>query len=671
MAGLIKAEDVAQVKERSSIEDVVREHVTLRSAGPGSLKGLCPFHDEKSPSFNVRPATGAWHCFGCGEGGDVISFVQRVEHLTFAEAVERLAGKLAMELRYEEGGGPRNGEGLGKRSRLVEAHRVAAEFYSAALLNLPEARPGRDFLRERGFDRMAADKFGVGFSPRGGEELTRHLRDKGFSDDEIVAAGLAGRGRGLYDRFRGRLMWPIRDITGDVVGFGARRLFDDDRIEAKYLNTSETTIYKKSFVLYGLDMAKKAIAKDRQAVVVEGYTDVMACHLAGIETAVATCGTAFGLEHIKVLRRIMRDENDLAPARVVFTFDGDAAGQKAAMRAFGEDQRWSSQSFVAVEASGKDPCELRQAGGDAAIRALIEDAVPMFEFAVRTTIARFDLANAEGRVRALEAVAPIVAGIRDRSLRPEYTRTVAGWLGVEVEQVASEVGRATRMAARAAPAAPAATAAPASVTPASVTDSRAHTVDTEYGSEQSHEQQHEPGPGDGGEHGDEHAFEMPRPDLRDPVVSAERQLLQAALQFPSLIDPADFDAIAAESFSAPAHRAVHDAIRAAGGIQASSKPGHWVDRVSEAAALTVRPLISELAVASVPARFDKTTGLPEPRYVDGLLIRMQEVPLIRQIGNAISAMRRVPPDDTDASRELGVHLQELQRQLASLQSRQD
>src|SRR5665647_2083602 len=353
-------------------------------------------------------------------------------------------------LRYEEGGAPRSGEGLGKRSRLVEAHRVAAEFYSAALLNLPEARPGRDFLRERGFDRMAADKFGVGFSPRGGEELTKHLRDKGFSDDEIVAAGLASRGgRGLYDRFRGRLMWPIRDITGDVVGFGARRLFDDDRIEAKYLNTSETTIYKKSFVLYGLDMAKKAIAKDRQAVVVEGYTDVMACHLAGVETAVATCGTAFGLEHIKVLRRIMRDESDLAPAKVVFTFDGDTAGQKAAMRAFGEDQRWASQSFVAVEASGKDPCELRQTGGDAAIRALIEDAVPMFEFAVRTTLARFDLANAEGRVRALEAVAPIVAGIRDRSLRPEYTRTVAGWLGVEVELVAGEVGRAARSAARA------------------------------------------------------------------------------------------------------------------------------------------------------------------------------------------------------------------------------
>jgi len=647
---LIKAEDVAQVKERSSIEDVVREHVTLRAAGPGSLKGLCPFHDEKSPSFNIRPVVGAWHCFGCGEGGDVISFVQKVEHLTFAEAVERLAAKLGMELRYEEGGAPRSGEGLGKRSRLIEAHRVASEYYCDALVNLPEARAGRDFLRERGFDRMAADKFGVGFSPRGGEELTKHLRAKGFSDDEIVSGGLAGRGRGLYDRFRGRLMWPIHDITGDVVGFGARRLFDDDRIEAKYLNSSETAIYKKSSVLYGLDIAKKLIAKDRQAVVVEGYTDVMACHLAGVETAVATCGTAFGVDHIKILRRIMRDESDMAPAKVIFTFDGDAAGQKAAMRAFGEDQRWASQSFVAVEASGKDPCELRQAGGDAAVRALVEDAVPMFEFAVRTTIARFDLSGAEGRVRALEAVAPIVAGIRDRSLRPEYTRTVAGWLGVEVELVAGEVGRAARMAARASAPAP-----PRAPEPAPASSSSGE-VEPDHGHEHVHEQGHE------------HAFELARPDLRDPVVAAERQLLQAVLQFPSLIDPAGFESIAADSFSAPAHRAILDAIRVAGGIEAANGPGQWTDRVSEAAALTVRPLVSELAVAPVPVRFDPLTGLPERRYVDELLVRIQEVALTRQIGDAISAMRRVPPDDSAGGRELGIHLQILQRELATLRS---
>jgi DNA primase len=646
VAGLIKADDVTQVKERSSIEDVVREHVTLRAAGPGSLKGLCPFHDEKSPSFNVRPIVGAWHCFGCGEGGDVISFVQKVEHLTFAEAVERLATKLGMELHYEEGGPPRDHEGLGKRSRLVEAHRVAGEFYGAALVDLPEARPARDFLRERGFDRMAAEKFGVGFSPRGGEELTRHLRAKGFTDDEIVAGGLASRGRGLYDRFRGRLMWPIRDITGDVVGFGARRLFDDDRIEAKYLNTSETAIYKKSSVLYGLDLAKKAIARDRQAVVVEGYTDVMACHLAGIETAVATSGTAFGVEHIKLLRRLMRDEPDLAPAKVVFTFDGDAAGQKAAMRAFGEDQRWASQCFVAVETSGKDPCELRQSGGDAAVVALVEDAVPMFEFAVRTTLARFDLTGAEGRVRALGAVAPIVAGIRDRSLRPEYTRTVAGWLGVEVEQVADEVARASRTAARA-------------TAPASGTRSGAG---PDMVADRANDQRHDLS--------DEHAFELARPDLRDPVVSAERQLLQAVLQFPGLVDPAGFESLTSGSFSAPAHRGIHDAIQAAGGVRAATGgDGRWADRVSEASALTVRPLVSELAVAPVPARVDPLTGLPERRYVDELLVRIQEVALTRQIGDAISAMRRVPPDDTAAGREHGIQLQILQRELASLRSK--
>ncbi|HEY8652987.1 MAG TPA: DNA primase, partial [Dermatophilaceae bacterium] len=265
------------------------------------------------------------------------------------------------------------------------------------------------------------------------------------------------------------------------------------------------------------------------------------------------------------------------------------------------------------------------------------------------------------------AVAPIVAGIRDRSLRPEYTRTVSGWLGVEVEQVANEVGRATRMAARATTAAPTATTASASTGP--VTDSPARQVDSDPGREQGHERGDGHGNGLGNEEGHEHAFEMARPDLRDPVVSAERQLLQAALQFPSLIDPAGFEAIAPESFSAPAHRAVHDAIRAAGGIEAAGKPGHWVDRVSQAAALTVRPLVSELAVASVPARFDKTTGLPERRYVDGLLIRIQEVALTRQIGDAISAMRRVPPDETAASRALGVQLQDLQRELADLRAK--
>jgi DNA primase len=648
VAGRIKADDIALVKERSSIEDVVREHVTLRPAGPGSMKGLCPFHDEKTPSFNIRPVVGAWHCFGCGEGGDVISFVQKVEHLTFAEAVERLAQKLGMELTYEDGGRPRDGESLGRRSRLIEAHRVAQEFYAHALLNLPEARAGRDFLRARGFDSKAADRFGVGFAPRGGEELTRHLRSKGFTEEELTLGGLSGRGsRGLYDRFRGRLVWPIRDITGDTVGFGARRLFDDDRIAAKYLNTSETPIYKKSTVLYGLDAAKKAIASDRKAVVVEGYTDVMACHLAGVEGAVATCGTAFGVDHIKVLRRIMRDEADLAPARVIFTFDGDAAGQKAAMRAFAEDQRWASQSFVAVAADGMDPCDLRQAKGDAAVRNLVDDAMPMFEFAVRTTLARFDLANAEGRVQGMRAAAPIVANIRDTSMRPEYTRTVAGWIGVEVEQMQAEVSRAGRMAAREAKGE---TAHPGQ-------QGQHHRGDTEAVPEPSVE---------------EARAVMPAPDLRDPVVFAERQLLQCLLQFPGCFEPGDVDAIEPDSFGAPAHRAVFDGIRAAGGLQPGLSEAAWAAKVTEAAPLAVRPLVSELAVAPLPTRFDKATGQPERRYTSALLVRVQEISLTRKIADAMSAMRRMaadPHSDPTQSRALSGELQTLQRELAGLRER--
>lgn len=642
MAGRIKADDIALVKERSSIEDVVREHVTLRPAGPGSMKGLCPFHDEKTPSFNIRPTVGAWHCFGCGEGGDVISFVQKVEHLTFSEAVERLAQKLGMELHYEEGGRPRDGETLGRRSRLVEAHRVAQEFYAHSLLNLPEARAGRDFLRARGFDGKAAERFGVGFAPRGGEELTRHLRSKGFTEEELTLGGLSGRGsRGLYDRFRGRLVWPIRDITGDTVGFGARRLFDDDRIAAKYLNTSETPIYKKSTVLYGLDAAKKAIAAERKAVVVEGYTDVMACHLAGVEGAVATCGTAFGVDHIKMLRRIMRDEADLAPARVVFTFDGDAAGQKAAMRAFAEDQRWASQSFVAVAKDGMDPCDLRLAQGDAAVRHLVDDAVPMFEFAVRTTLNRFDLSTAEGRVQGMRAAAPIVANIRDTSMRPEYTRTVAGWIGVEVEQVQAEVARAGRMAAREAK---------------GDGGHQQHRVDAEV-----------PEPSV-----EEARALMPAPDLRDPVVFAERQLLQCLLQFPGSFEPDAVDVIEPESFGAPAHRAVFDGIRAAGGLQPGLSERAWAEKVTEAAPLAVRPLVSELAVAPLPTRFDKATGLPERRYTTALLVRVQEISLTRKIADAMSAMRRMatdPHSDPAESRALSGELQTLQRELASLRDR--
>ncbi|WP_435198949.1 DNA primase [Janibacter sp. GS2] len=635
MAGRIRAEDVQAVKERSSITDVVRDHVTLRPAGIGSMKGLCPFHDEKTPSFTVREAVGAYHCFGCGEGGDVISFVQQLDHLTFAEAVERLAAKLGMELRYEEGGGPRDGVGLGKRARLLEAHRAAAEFYHERLLESPEARIGRDFLRERGFASPEAKLFGIGYAPRGGEELARHLRGKGFTDEELTIGGLCGRGsRGLYDRFRGRLVWPIRDITGDTIGFGARRLFDNDRIAAKYLNTTETPIYKKSSVLYGLDLAKKPITKERLAVVVEGYTDVMAAHLSGVEGAVATCGTAFGVDHIKVLRRIMRDEADLAPAKVVFTFDGDTAGQQAAMKAYAEDQRWASQSFVAVAKEGMDPCDLRLREGDGAVRELVADAVPMFEFAVRTTLERFDLTTAEGRVRGMAAVAPIINSIRDSSLRPEYVRTVAGWVGVEVEQMRDQVGRAGRIQAR----------------------------EEAKGESRANPETPEPRAGEAGPG-------LPAPNLRDPIVLAERQLLQSLLQHPSLFTPVDLDAVEPEGFSAPAHRAVFDAVREVGALQEGQSLSAWHARIDEAAPLAVASLVAELSVAPLPVVHDQSTGLPPQTYTRSLLVRVREVAVGRRISDAMSQMRRMaadPASDQARLRELSLSLQKLERERAAL-----
>jgi DNA primase len=647
VAGRIRAEDVQAVKERTPIEEVVREHVTLRPAGTGALKGLCPFHEEKTPSFNVRPAVGSWHCFGCDEGGDVISFVMKIDHLTFGEAVERLAGRLGMELRYDEtpggGRGRREEGGLGRRARLVEAHRVAAEFYHQQLLDTPEGRAARDFLRAKGFDGDAARRFQVGYSPLSGEALTRHLRDKGFTDDELVAAGLAGRGsRGLYDRFRGRVMWPIRDITGDTVGFGARRLYDDDRIAAKYLNTAETAIYHKQTVLYGLDLAKKAIANERQAVVVEGYTDVMACHLAGIETAVATCGTAFGPDHIRTLRRILRDEAGLAPARVVFTFDGDAAGQKAAMRAFEQDQQWASQSYVAIAPAGQDPNELRQSAGDEAVRELVAEAVPMFEFAVRTTLAPFDLGHAEQRVQAMRAVAPIIADIRDRSLRPEYTRTVAGWLGVGVEQLGAEVARAARSRSsgqRSAQNGRAGVPQPGPQGAAPVTDGQ----------------------------GPDETPSLPPPDLRDPLVQAERQLLQVCLQYPGMIAPADLDAIPDEGLRAPAHRAVLHGIRATGGLQAAAalSAAAWTSAVADHTVPAARPLVHQLAVADLPVVLE--AGRPPQRYVTSLLVRVVEADLTRRIQEAMSALQRA--EGGPESRRLNEELTQLHRQRVALRSR--
>lgn len=649
MAGLIKREDVDAVRERARIDEIVGSYVTLKTAGVGSMKGLCPFHDERTPSFHVRPQVGRWHCFGCNEGGDVISFVQKIDGLGFTEAVEHLAQRVGIQLRYEEGGGPRRSEEPGKRQRIIEANRTAAQFYAEQLFS-PGATVAREFLAQRSFDRAAAETFGVGYAPQGWSALLTHLRAKGFSEAELLAAGLVSQGnRGVYDRFRGRLIWPIRDVTGEVIGFGARRLFDDDQ-GPKYLNTPETAVYKKSQVLYGLDLAKREIAKTKRVVVVEGYTDVMAAHLSGVGTAVATCGTAFGSDHVRVVRRLVGDTSagsgvQLAGGgstggEIIFTFDGDAAGQKAAMRAFAEDQRFYAQTFVAVEKSGMDPCELRLARGPEAVRALVDARQPLFEFVIRTTLATFDLSTAEGRVGALRAAAPAVASIRDSALKPEYTRMLAGWLGMDGETVRRAVGSAQQAGQRT----------------AHGTGERQARPDGEPGrhaapSREAYPAERAPG-----------AFS--RPDRTDPVARLEREVLEAVLQHPGSVPP-EFDELGADAFSVPAWRAVHEAIRAAGGVQTTTDPAHWVARVLEEASAPVAGIVNELAVAPLPE--DRESAVED--YVRGVVRSLVEMQYTRRIADLRSALQRTDAQaDPDGYQAIFAELLGIEAQRRELRS---
>ncbi|MFF0444976.1 DNA primase [Streptomyces sp. NPDC004609] len=604
MAGRINDDDVKAVRDAVPIDAVVSEYLQLRNAGGGNLKGLCPFHDEKSPSFQVSPSKGLFHCFGCQEGGDTIAFVMKIDHLTFSETVERLAATAGITLRYEEGGYNPSHQ-RGERIRLVEAHKIAAQYYIEQLETAAEAETGRTFLAERGFDHAAARHFSVGYSPQGWDHLTRFLRGKGFSDKELILSGLSQEGRrGPIDRFRGRLMWPIRDISGDVVGFGARKLYESDN-GPKYLNTPETGIYKKSQVLYGIDLAKKEIAKTSRAVVVEGYTDVMACHLAGVTTAIATCGTAFGGDHIKILRRLLMDN---ATAEVIFTFDGDAAGQKAALRAFEDDQKFAAETSIAITPGGMDPCELRLAEGDDAVQKLVETRTPLFEFAIRQLVTRHNLETPAGRAAALDEAAPIVAGIKNIAIQHESAVQLAGIVGIlDTQFVVKRVAQLARWARDRGGRGPAA--------PPSRTNGQRQPVPEAL-------------PGAAG----------PALNLRSPAHRTERELLKLALQHPELVSPA-FDAYGVDEFTAPPYAAVRQTLAEAGGAeQGTADTSGYLARVRDAAPNdTVRALVTELAVEAVHAR------TVDESYAGVQLVQVRLRAVDRRIAEVQGTLARLGP----------------------------
>jgi DNA primase len=600
VAGRINEEDIAAVRDRARIEEVVGSYVTLRSSG-GTMKGLCPFHDEKTPSFQVTPSRGYWYCFGaCAEGGDVIDFMRKIDNLTFVEAVERLADRVGIQLRYTDDTGARPEHGA--RTRMADALRLAAEFFTEQLAT-PNAVAARQFLNQRGFDREAAERFEVGFAPRDGRALLQHLRGRGFRDPELVSAGLA-RESG-WDFFQGRLMWPIRDSGRQVLGFGARRLFEDDRMPAKYINTPETLLYKKSHVLYGLEFARTPISKKSQAVIVEGYTDVMAAHLSGVDTAVASCGTAFGDDHARLLRRLMGN-HDAFHGEVIFTFDGDEAGQAAALKVFAGDQNFVTQTYVAIEPTGLDPCDLRLQRGEAAVRELVARRVPLYRFVMNNVLKQHDLDRADGRLAALRSAAPLVASIRDNALVSGYARELAGLLGMDVEEVRAEVMRAAAKSGR--------------------RPAMGRTGSAEF------QAAAEP----------EATPTLPLlPNPGDRLLATERQTAKLLIQHPNLF-PDAWDGLTAADFTHPAYAAVFAAVEKAGaelggvGVSANTE---WVHRVSEACdGDEIRSLVASLAVEPLPVHGEVTE-----RFLIAHSAGLQLLTVMRTIAALKSRLQRTNP----------------------------
>ncbi len=434
MAGRIRQEDLEAVRERTDIVKLVSGHLTLKKSGHDSFSGLCPFHTEKSPSFSISPSKGVYYCFGCGAGGDAIRFLRDVEHLEFAEAVERLAKDAGVTLRYE-GDTPAERKAASRRQSLHRANEEAFELYHRMLLDGREAEQAREYLKTRGIERETAIAFGIGYAPSYPDFLLRGLA-KGFSPEILVESGLALRDNegGIRDRFRGRITFPVHDLSGRAVGIGAR-ILPGEREDAgpKYLNSPETPIYKKAEVLYNLHRAKGAVTKTGEVFVVEGYTDVIALVGAGVETAVATCGTALGEGHFRLASRFAQ--------RMILAFDSDEAGARAAERAFTFQEQFAVQPVVVILPEGLDPADFVAQHGGEALRELATQAKPLVEYMIRRSVGRHDLSTVESQSAAVSAALPVIEGLADPVRQSEYAHLLAELAGVSEGSVVLSLQR--------------------------------------------------------------------------------------------------------------------------------------------------------------------------------------------------------------------------------------
>lgn len=599
---MIREEDIREVRERTDIVEVVGERVTLRRKGR-LFWGLCPFHQEKTPSFKVDPEVGLYHCFGCGEGGDVFGFMMKTEGLDFVDAVRLLAERAHFELTETVRTGP--GQGGPSRMRLLDAHRVAQRFYAEQLMRAEEARLARDYLAGRGFHSEAARLFGLGWAP-GGDSLVGELTRAGFSEAELLSSGLAVRSEAghLGDRFRRRAMFPIRDTAGRVIAFGGRVLDDG---QPKYLNSADSPIFRKSKVLYALDAAKQAITEEGSVAVVEGYTDAIAAHVAGLTNVVATLGTALTEEHLRVLARFAR--------RVVLVFDADEAGLAAAERSLAFAGRYGVPGAgliarvvdegkldvrVAVLPEGSDPADLLGRDPEA-FRTTLAEAEPLVDFVLERRIAGRDLSAVSGRLDAAREALAVLADVESPVARREYLELVASRLQLEAHVLEAESRRMAGAGAGRARAAKEATGEP-----------------TTAG--------------------------MPQPPTPETLV--ERQALTALIHSPELA--AEWgDVLREELFSDPDARAVWRELSGAGAPSAEELARRLSDRPAAAASLA-GVLLGEEEAARLAGEFSD------------IVRRLKEFSLGRQIDEAkarlMSAERSGGPID-----ELQAELWELQR----------